>query len=62
LADILDLNGRERAVLIPLVILTVLFGVWPAPILDTSAGAVAGLVEHVRAALGPAASALVELR
>jgi hypothetical protein len=43
------------------VILTILFGVWPAPILDTSAASVAALVEHARSALGPAAS-LVQLR
>jgi NADH-quinone oxidoreductase subunit M len=61
LADILDLSGREKMVLIPLVILTILFGVWPAPILDTSAASVAALVEHARSALGPAAS-LVQLR
>jgi len=62
LADILDLDGREKALLIPLVILTILFGVWPAPILETSANSVAGLVEHVRAAVGPAASALAGVR
>jgi NADH-quinone oxidoreductase subunit M len=62
LADILDLNGREMVVLIPLVILTILFGVWPAPILDTSAASVAALVEHTRTALEPAASALVQAR
>jgi NADH-quinone oxidoreductase subunit M len=62
LADILDLDGREKALLIPLVVLTILFGVWPAPILETSANAVAGLVEHVRAAAGPAAAGLAGLR
>jgi NADH-quinone oxidoreductase subunit M len=48
--------------LVPLVVLTILFGVWPAPILDTSANAVAGLVEHVRAAAAPAASGLAGIR
>jgi NADH-quinone oxidoreductase subunit M len=62
LADILDLNLREKAVLVPLVVLTILLGVWPAPVLDMSAGSVAALVEHARAAMGPAAAALVELR
>jgi NADH-quinone oxidoreductase subunit M len=62
LADILDLDGREKVLLVPLVVLTILFGVWPAPILDTSASAVAGLVEHVRAAAGPAASGLAGIR
>jgi NADH-quinone oxidoreductase subunit M len=62
LADILDLNPREKAVLVPLVVLTILLGVWPAPVLDMSAGSVAALVEHARAAMGPTAAALVELR
>ncbi len=62
LADILDLDGREKALLIPLVFLTILFGVWPAPVLETSANAVASLVEHVRAAAGPAADGLAGLR
>jgi len=62
LAELLDLNGREKTVLIPLVVLTILFGVWPAPVLDTSASAVANLVETARAALGPAASSIVQLR
>ena len=61
LADILDLSAREKIVLIPLVILTILFGVWPGPILDTSAASVAALVEQTRSALGPASS-FVQLR
>jgi NADH-quinone oxidoreductase subunit M len=51
-----------KGVLVPLVILTILFGVWPAPILDTSAASVAALVEHTRTALEPAASSLVQAR
>jgi NADH-quinone oxidoreductase subunit M len=58
LSGILDLDRREIAVLAPLVILTVLFGIWPAPILDTSASSVAALIDHARAALAPAKSAL----
>jgi NADH-quinone oxidoreductase subunit M len=45
----------------PLVILTILFGVWPGPILETSATSVAALVDHTRAALGPAKSAALWL-
>ncbi len=59
LQDILDLNRREIIVLAPLVILTILFGVWPAPVLDTSANAVAALVDHTRAMLAPAKNALL---
>jgi NADH-quinone oxidoreductase subunit M len=62
LADILDLTTREKVVLVPLVVLTILLGVWPAPVLEMSAGSVAALVEHARAAMAPAAAALVELR
>jgi len=62
LADILDLSRREITVLVPLVILTILFGIWPAPVLDTSASAVANLVEQARAALAPATSSLVQFR
>jgi NADH-quinone oxidoreductase subunit M len=61
LADITDLNAREIAVFAPLVVLTILFGIWPAPILDTSANAVATLVERVHAAVGPAAAGLARL-
>jgi NADH-quinone oxidoreductase subunit M len=60
LADILDLNPREIACFAPLVILTVIFGIWPGPILDTSANAVAALAEQMRAALTDA-PALVRL-
>jgi NADH-quinone oxidoreductase subunit M len=59
LASIADLDPREIAVLAPLVILTVLFGVWPAPILDMSANSVAALVDHVNSAIGPARAAAV---
>ncbi len=54
LRSILDLNWRERAVLLPLIILTILFGFYPAPILDASAASVNALVEHYTAAIGGA--------
>jgi NADH-quinone oxidoreductase subunit M len=46
---------------VPLAVLTILFGIWPAPVLDTSAASVAAMVDHVRAAIEPAA-ALVQSR
>jgi NADH-quinone oxidoreductase subunit M len=61
LAAIADMSWREIAAFTPLVILTILFGIWPAPVLDTSANAVAGLVEQTRAALAGAAG-LAQLR
>src|ERR1700730_2613365 len=51
LAGILDLSPREIIIFAPLVVLTVLFGIWPAPVLDTSAASVASLVERAHAAL-----------
>ena len=47
LKGILDLDRRELVVLIPLVILTILFGFYPAPILDTSAAAVSLLIDNL---------------
>jgi NADH-quinone oxidoreductase subunit M len=47
LKGILDLDRRELIVLVPLIILTIVFGFYPAPILDTSAAAVKLLVENL---------------
>jgi len=57
LAGIMDLDRREIIVLAPLVILTILFGVYPAPVLDLSAASVAALLENYDKALGVAKSA-----
>jgi NADH-quinone oxidoreductase subunit M len=46
LAGIRDLGAREMIIFAPLVILTILFGVAPKPVLDLSAASVAQLVEH----------------
>jgi NADH-quinone oxidoreductase subunit M len=62
LAAITDLNWREIVAFAPLVALTILFGIWPAPVLDMSANAVGALVEQTRAALAAGASGLVQLR
>ena len=51
LEGILDLSPREVTVLAPLVALTVLFGVWPGPVLEASAASVKALVEHAQATL-----------
>ncbi len=51
LEGIADLNRREIAILVPLVLLTVLFGVWPAPILDMSAASVDGILNTATAAI-----------
>jgi NADH-quinone oxidoreductase subunit M len=59
LKSITDLEAREIAILAPLVILTLLFGFYPAPVLDMSASAVANLVAQTKAALAPAKAALI---
>jgi NADH-quinone oxidoreductase subunit M len=53
-----DLSPREIAVLAPLVILTILFGVYPAPILDVTAVSVQNLVAKYEAAVAGSAAAL----
>jgi NADH-quinone oxidoreductase subunit M len=42
-----DLSMREKAILIPLVFFTVLFGIWPAPILDVTQASVDQLLQNV---------------
>jgi NADH-quinone oxidoreductase subunit M len=59
LQSILDLDRREIAFLAPLVVLTILFGIWPGPILDTSAASVGALVAQAKAALIPVKAALL---
>jgi NADH-quinone oxidoreductase subunit M len=54
LAGIQDLNRREVAILAPLAALTVLFGVWPAPVLDMSAASVDGILASAQAAIDAA--------
>ncbi len=57
LAGILDLDGREIAAFAPLVVLTILFGVYPKPVIDMSQASVAALVENYHQALGAAKTA-----
>jgi NADH-quinone oxidoreductase subunit M len=45
LAGIMDLDRREILIFAPLVALTILFGVYPKPVLDMSSASVAALVE-----------------
>jgi NADH-quinone oxidoreductase subunit M len=45
LAGILDMEPRELLVFAPLVILTILFGFYPRPVLDMSSASVASLIE-----------------
>src|SRR5690606_35418663 len=53
LKGILDLSLREKVVLYPLLVLIVVFGFYPAPMLDTTAAAEDNLVAHYSHAVGP---------
>jgi len=55
LKGILDLDRREIAVLVPLIILTILFGFWPAPILDATAASVNLVAVNFANAIGAVA-------
>ena len=46
LAHILDLSPREIITFAPLLILTILFGIYPKPVLDMSAASVTALMEN----------------
>ena len=45
LMNIADLNGREIAILAPLLLLTIYYGVHPQPIIDASAASIDALVQ-----------------
>ena len=54
---ITDLTWREVVVMTPLVLLTILFGFYPAPILDASAVSVEALIKGFNASLAAAEQA-----
>jgi len=58
LFNIRDLGWREMVVLAPLVILTIVFGVYPKPVLDISAASVAQLMDNYQHALAPVKAAM----
>jgi NADH-quinone oxidoreductase subunit M len=58
LMSIMDLNWREVAVLVPLIVLTILFGFYPAPILDATAASVNALVTQYSHALAAVPAAV----
>jgi NADH-quinone oxidoreductase subunit M len=51
LAGIKDLGWREIVILAPLVVLTIVFGVYPQPVLDISAASVTQLIDNVHHAV-----------
>ncbi|MBI4047937.1 MAG: NADH-quinone oxidoreductase subunit M, partial [Devosia nanyangense] len=52
LMGIMDLDWKEAAILIPLAVLTIFYGIYPAPILDATRSAVDLLVTNYSAAVG----------
>ncbi|GLQ18508.1 NADH-quinone oxidoreductase subunit M [Maritalea porphyrae] len=52
LKSILDMSPREMVIIVPLIVLTIFFGFYPAPILDATAASVEALVSHYQAGLG----------
>jgi NADH-quinone oxidoreductase subunit M len=51
LKAMLDLSGREKVILYPLIALVILFGVYPAPIFDATAASVDALINNYTASL-----------
>jgi NADH-quinone oxidoreductase subunit M len=51
LKDILDLSPREIAILAPLVIITILMGIYPKPVFDVTSASVAHLIHQHETAL-----------
>jgi NADH-quinone oxidoreductase subunit M len=57
LKGLADLNNREKAIIYPLVLFVILFGVYPAPVFDVTAASVDALVNNVTLSLEGAQSA-----
>jgi NADH-quinone oxidoreductase subunit M len=57
LAKIADMTPREIAIMAPLVALTILFGVYPMPVLDTTAAALNAVLADYNASLAAAKQA-----
>ncbi|AOF90314.1 NADH-quinone oxidoreductase subunit M [Sinorhizobium sp. RAC02] len=56
LKSLLDLDAREKLLLYPLLILTIFYGVYPAPVFDATAASVDALLNNYSAALQAAQS------
>jgi NADH-quinone oxidoreductase subunit M len=56
LKSLLDLDLREKLLLYPLLILTIFYGVYPAPVFDATAASVDALLNNYSAALQAAQS------
>lgn len=51
LKSILDMSLREKVIIVPLLLLTILFGFYPMPILDVTAASVDNLIANYQAAI-----------
>jgi len=51
LKSITDLSGREKAIFAPLIVMTLLLGIYPALVLDMIGPSVAALVENYQSAI-----------
>ncbi len=60
LESIDDMNYREIAIIVPLLIATILFGIWPMPILDVTAASVGDLVTQFNWDVSASVSAVSE--
>ncbi len=61
LKSIKDMNMREAVILLPLVALTILYGIYPAPIFDVTAASVENLISNYEQALATFDAAKVAL-
>ena len=59
LKDITDLNGREIAIFVPLVLLTIWYGIAPGTILDAFAAPTEALIKNYQAAIAAAKTAML---
>jgi NADH-quinone oxidoreductase subunit M len=57
LKSMLDLSPREKAIIYPLVVLTIFFGVYPIPVFDVTAASVDALINKVTLSIDLAANA-----
>jgi NADH-quinone oxidoreductase subunit M len=60
LAHISDMGVREIAIFVPLIVLTLLLGFYPKPVLDMSSASVTALLDNYQRALGTAKSAALD--
>ncbi len=57
LKGLLDLSPREKAVMYPLIVLTIFFGVYPAPVFDATSASVQALINNITVSLEAAQTA-----